>query len=459
MKRDKNNSMSILEKIRSLIAGGDARTKKLKSNIILSIGLKGVSVLVTFLLVPATIGYVDSEIYGVWLTLAALLMWFQILDIGLAPGLKNKLTEALAVEDYDRGKRLVSTAYMIVVMIFTPLSIVLYFCVPFISWASLLNVDPAYEGQIVAGLRMISVMLCLYMIANVIVSVLAAFQRIAFSQTFLVIGNVVAYIVILILSKTVAPSLTLLVLVLAGAPILVTIIGSIALYCGSCRKVRPSFRSIDVSLIRELLSLGAKFFLINIQWVVVYQTSNMLISHVSSPDMVTAYNIAYRYISLTLVVYTNVTYSLWTACTDAYAKGDREWMQNIRRKMNRLLVMCLLLCFLFAAVANPVYRLWVGDKAYVPMAMTWWVAITIVSKCFMQYNETFIVGTGKIYLETIIMVAGAVIYIPAALFLARWLDQYAILAVQTVLYAAYGMVFCVQTNKLLNCSAKGIWNK
>ncbi len=450
---------AFIAKIKSMVTAGDSRTKKLKSNIILSMLLKGVSVLVTFLLVPATIDYVDSEIYGVWLTLATLFMWFQILDIGLAPGLKNKLTEALAVGDYQRGRRLVSTTYLTVAMIFIPLSAILYFCLPLISWTSLLNVGQGYEESILQGLRIVSLMICVQMMANVIVSVLAAYQRVAFSQSFLVIGNVLAYILILILSKTVPGSLTLLVFVLGGTPILVTIIGSIVMYRGSCRDVRPSWRCIDLSMVKELLSLGSKFFLINIQWVVVYQTTNILISHVSSPEMVTAYNIAYRFLSLTLVIYTNVTYSLWTAYTDAYAKGDRPWMINMRRKMNKLLAMCLMLCFVFAAISVPVYKIWVGDKAVIPMAMTWWVAITIASKCFMQLNETFTIGVGKIYLESIVMIIGAIIYIPATLFLARFLDQYAVLAVQSVLYATYGVVCYLQTTKLLNGTAAGIWNK
>lgn len=451
--------IAFTDKIKSMLTGGDNRTKKLKSNILLSILLKGVSVAVTFLLVPATIDYVDSEVYGVWLTLAALFMWFQILDIGLAPGLKNKLTEALAVEDYDKGRSLVSTTYLAVGMIFIPLSVILYFSLPLISWTSLLNVSASYEQSILQGLRVIAVMICIQMMANVIVSVLAAYQRVAFSQSFLVIGNVLAYILILILSKTVAGSLTLLIFVLAGAPILVTIVGSIVLYRGFCRAVRPSWRYVRFSLVKELLSLGSKFFLINIQWVVVYQTSNILISHVSSPEMVTAYNIAYRYISLTLVVYTNVTYSLWTAYTDAYAKGDRPWMVNMRRKMNRLLMMCLLLCFVFAAVSVPVYDLWIGDKAVIPLAMTWWVAVTIAAKCFMQLNETFTIGVGKIYLETFVMLGGALIYIPATLLLSRFMGQYAVLAVQTVLYLIYGIVCYVQTNKLLAGTASGVWDK
>jgi len=448
-----------IDKIKILLTDGDARTKKLKSNIILSILLKGVSVVVTFLLVPATIDYVDSEVYGVWLTLAAVLLWFQILDIGLAPGLKNKLTEALAVEDFKRARALVSTAYLAIGMIFVPLSVVLYFLVPAVPWSLLLNVDAAYEQSIVGTMRMLSVMICVQMVANVIVSVLAAYQRVAFSQSFLVIGNIFAYILIFLLSKAVPASLPLLAIVLAGSPILVTIIGSVILYHGFCRDVRPAWSYTDMSLAKELLSLGSKFFIINVQAVVVYQSTNLLISYVSSPEMVTAYNIAYKYLSLTILVYANVTISLWTSYTDAYAKGDRAWMVSMRRKMNRLLLMCVMLCFVFAAVAQPVYSFWIGDKVEVPAMMTWSVAAYVASYCFMTLNGTFIISTGKVLIEVIVVSIGAVVYIPVALYAAHYFGQYGILAALVVINVAYGIIFYVQTNKLLSGTARGIWNR
>ena len=447
----------ILTKIRILFAGGESRTQKLKSNIILSILLKGVSVLVTFLLVPATIDYVDSEVYGIWLTLSAILMMFQILDIGIASGLKNKLTEALAAGDMKSARSLVSTSYVSMAAIFIPIVIIIYALVPYISWCPLLNVDIAYEGTIVQTMRILAMLLFVQMIANIIVSVLAAYQRVALSLSFLVIGNILAYILILILARTVPASLPLLALVLGGAPILVTIIGSVVLFHGLCREVSPTFSSVEMWRTKELLSLGAKFFIINIQAVVVYQSSNFLISHVSSPEMVTAYNIAYKYLSLALVVYTNITMSLWTAYTDAYARGDRPWMIDTRRKMNRILMLCIVLCFIFAAVAPPVYSIWIQGKAEVPAAMTWWVAAYVSTFCFMTLNGTFIIGTGKVLLETIVVAVGAIVYIPVALMAAQWLQQYGILAALVAINIVYGVIFSKQTTKLLDGTARGIW--
>ena len=173
--------------------------------------------------------------------------------------------------------------------------------------------------------------------------------------------------------------------------------------------------------------------------------------------MVTAYNIAYKYLSLALVVYTNITMSLWTAYTDAYARGDHPWMIDMRRKMNRLLMLCIGLCIVFAAVAPPVYSIWIQGKAEVPAAMTWWVAAYVSTFCFMTLNGTFIIGTGKVLLETIVVAVGAIVYIPVALMAAQWLQQYGILAALVAVNIVYGVIFSKQTTKLLDGTARGIW--
>lgn len=451
--------MLFLSKIKALLTKGDRRSLAVKHNIVASLALRGVSVAVSFVLVPVTIGYVSSEIYGVWLTLAAILTWFHFLDIGLTLGLKNKLTEALANGHIKYAKSLVSTTYFAMLSIFIPVGVIGYMLMPFVNWTELLNVDSVYETEISHTMQWLSVLICIQMTSNVIVSVLAAFQRVAFSQSFTVIGNIIALIVIIVLTKTVPPSLTLLAVVFAGLPILVTILSSIILYSTIYKQVRPSFKWIRLSYIKNLFSLGIKFFIINAQAVVVYQSTNLLISHVSSPDSVTSYNIAYKYMSIAMLLYTTITTPLWPAYTDAYAKGDIEWMNSMRHKMMKILGLCSLICVMCAIVAQPVYNIWIGDRAVVPMAMTWMVTFYVISYCFMTLNGTFIVGIGKVLLESLVVIVGACIYIPLALFAAKWLHEYGILLTLVALNLAYGIVFDIQTRKIISGKAKGIWNK
>ena len=44
-------------------------------NVALMAILKGISILISFILVPVTIDYVDANTYGIWLTLSSMIAW------------------------------------------------------------------------------------------------------------------------------------------------------------------------------------------------------------------------------------------------------------------------------------------------------------------------------------------------------------------------------------------------
>ena len=98
--------MDVLKYIEGVFKRGD-RSATLGKNIIGTMALKGISILISFIMIPITLGYVDAELYGVWLTVASVMTWIHFLDLGFSQGLKNRLTEALAKDDYERGKTLV----------------------------------------------------------------------------------------------------------------------------------------------------------------------------------------------------------------------------------------------------------------------------------------------------------------------------------------------------------------
>lgn len=86
------------------MTSGSERSAKAKKNILEMLFLKGGNILIGLLMVPMTINYVDSENYGIWLTLSSMVAWMSFFNIGLNNGLKNKLCEALAVEDFKLGE-------------------------------------------------------------------------------------------------------------------------------------------------------------------------------------------------------------------------------------------------------------------------------------------------------------------------------------------------------------------
>ena len=308
---------------------GNQRSVTVKKNIIGSLFIKGCSIIISLMLVPMTLGYVSSELYGIWLTLSSIMLWLNFFDVGFTLGLKNKLAEAIALGDWDRGKSLVSTTYFMMVVIFVPLCLLLELLVPHIDWASFLNVDSIYNDEIIRTLYVLVGCFCLQMIVNVLTAVVSAYQKTALSSAFPVIGNFLSLVAIFLLTKLCPPSLVVLAIAISVMPIVVLFIASIFLFSRKFKAVCPSIKSIDRVYIKDLFGLGAKFFLIQIQVVILYQCTNILISNVSGPDEVTSYNIAYKYLGVAMMVYTIIISPLWPAFTDAYTKKDFVWMKNI----------------------------------------------------------------------------------------------------------------------------------
>lgn len=451
--------MNLAKDILNKINSGNNRSVAVKKNIIGSFLLKGISITVSFLLVPATIGYVNAELYGVWLTLSSMMIWLGFADIGFTQGLKNKLTEAIAQNDWERGKALVSTTYAMMFLIFLPVCIILEFIVPLVNWTSLLNVNPIYENEILRVMHVLVAFACLQMIVNVMVSVVAAFQKVALSGSFLVIGNILSLINIYLLRAFCAPSLFSLVFAVSAMPILVTILATFILFNGRFKRVSPSWKTVDKFLIKDLFSLGYKFFIINIQVLVLYQSTNILISYVSSPIDVTHYNIAYKLLNTAMMVYTIITAPLWPAYTDAYAKGDYEWMKKMKKSMVRILFLSIIGCIVLVLISPFLYSLWIGPNVNIPFEWSVLVGLYVIVYCCQNLNGTLLVAMSKIKLNVIILMLGMVTHLPLSLALSKWIGCYAVIVSMIVITVIYAVVYQIQVNKLLNKKAYGIWNE
>lgn len=441
--------MNITGRIRNILMSGSARSVTAKKNMIGSVAVKGLSILIQLILVPLTLGYLSDAMYGIWLTVSSVMLWFNFFDVGFTLGLRNKLAEALAVGDMERGKRLVSTTYGMMLLIFVPLCVILEFVVPHIDWSRFLNVAAEYNEELSAVMEVLVVCFCLQMIFNTITAVLSAYQRTALASAFPVIGNALSVIVIYVLIKIVPPSLLTLAEAVSFLPVIVLAISTVWLFSGQLKDVAPSIGKFDRSAIRSLFGLGVKFFIIQIQMVVMYQCTNVLISNVSTPEAVTAYNISYRYLSTGLMVFSLILTPLWPAFTDAYTKGDYDWMRNVYRKMVRLFMIVASGVIVMGLIAPVVYNIWIGDEATIPDIMTWSVAVLVIVVSWVTLQTMLINGIGAIKLQTYVTLIGLFCNIPLSLFLGHYIGAIGVVCSMTIINLIYAPIFTVQINRLM----------
>lgn len=444
-----------------LLNSKDKRTATVKKNILASFAIKGVSIIVSLSLVPMTLGYVSSELYGIWLTLSSVMMWLSFFDVGFTLGLKNKLAEAIALKNWEKGKSLVSTTYFMMILIFVPICIALELLIPCVNWADVLNVSQQYNSEISKVLYILVAFFCIQMIVNVLTSVVAAYQQVALSNAFPVIGNILSLIAIWFLIHFCPPSLISLAFAISAMPIVVLIISSVILYHKKFKLVSPNIKYIDKKEVSSLLGLGAQFFLIQIQSIVLFQSTNILISNVSGPESVTSYNIAYKYMGIAMMAFNIILTPLWPAFTDAKTKNDFNWMRKVYKKMSILYVYSVFVVIIMAIIAPWVYNIWIGTKADISYIMTLFVCIYVIIQNWDGLQVNLINGIGTVKLQTYVTTLGLFLHIPLSLYLGKVLHFQALGVISSMIFIniIYSIFFTLQINKILNKKAIGIWKE
>lgn len=378
---------------------GDKRSINVKKNIVLMILIKGCSILLSLLLVPLTLDYVDNECYGVWLALSSMVVWISFFDIGINNGLRNKLTAALAHNDYNLGRKYVSTTYAILFLIFMPLMCLFLLAAPFVDWYSLLNINQSNVEGLLVAICVIITYFCINFIFNTINIVVLALQKPAISSIITLVQQLVSLTIIYILTLTTKGSLVYLCLALCAAPLLVILGANVVLYKKKYKKIAPIFKSVDFSIAPDLMKLGVQFFIIQAAGIIQYQLINFLIIRYYGASEVACYNISYKYFSTLTMVWTIIITPFWAAVSDAMVKHDYAWIKNAEKKYLKLFMLFVLGGVFMLLLSSYVYNLWVGNKVLITSILSFWILMYSLVTMFSGIYVTILNGMGLLKVQ------------------------------------------------------------
>ncbi len=440
---------------------GNQRTVKAKKNIIASFAIKGISIVVGFLMVRIVLDYLDQTKYGIWLTLTSFITWFTFFEIGLGNGLKNKLAEALAKNDYKLGKIYVSTTYAILTIVISIVAFLFFIANSFIDWTRVLNTDSNMSNELTNLAFIVFGFFFLRFVIKLIGIVLTADQRPAIANSFGPIGNLIALILIYILTKTTESSLIYLGWILSVVPIIVLVIASLYFYKTDYKRIAPSFNYIEFKYAKVLLNLGVKFFIIQIVGLVVYQTSNIIIAQYFGPSEVTTYNIAYKYFSILMMIFTIIISPFWAAYTEAWVKNDIIWIKNTIKKLINIWILLNFIGIVMLIFSNSFYFLWIGDSVKIPFELSSVLLIYFITFTFGGIFNMFINGVGKVKLQMYSSFFAVLIFLFSAfLFIEFFKMGVKGLVIAMIFSNFYGIILApIQYNKIINKTAKGIWDQ
>jgi O-antigen/teichoic acid export membrane protein len=436
------------------------RSSLLQKNILASFLIKGWSALIVLLLVPATLNCLGDYKNGIWLTISSLLLWIDNMDIGLGNGLRNKIAEYMAHGEHQRTRSLISSTFAMLTCIIIPVLLILLLLIAISDPYTVFNAAPSKVAHLDQVLMVTVTLVCTSFIFKLIGNFYMGMQLPAVSNLLIALGQTLALIGTYIVLYSGSHSMMLIALVNTAAPLLVYILAYPYTFFYKYPHLRPSFKLINFKEARAVINMGVQFFIMQISSVILFMTSNLLISKLFTPALVTPYQITYRYFSLMLVAFTVICMPFWNATTDAYERGDIQWIRHATRKL-RLMIIGIIACMVMMVILSQwVYSIWIGDNVIIDIRMSIVMATYIFILIYSMRYSYFINGIGKLRLQLIFTTVAAVIFIPLAYLTTQYTHSIIWFMIVMCLVNIPGLIVNrIQFYKLINGKANGIWMK
>lgn len=441
-------------------SSNDHRTLKAKKNILASFCVKSCSIVISLILVPLTLGYLNPYEYGIWLTLSSLLLWINQFDIGLGNGLRNRLSEALALGNRKLAQIYVSTTFFLLLMIMLLIYIIFLFFQQWINWEEVLNIESdAININLTSLVSIIFALFCISFVLKFIGNIYLANQLSVINDLFVFLGNLLSAVVIYFLTLTTKGDLNKVAIAFSASPVIIYLIAYPITFRVKYKDLMPSYACVRFRYAKDLIGLGFQFFVIQVTSLVMFTTSNVIISQILNPSYVTPYNIVSRYYNVLIMIYGIVIAPFWSAITEAYVMNDYLWIKKSIRMMFFVWMALTFFSFVMYLCSNWVYKLWIGDSIEISLSLSLVMCLYSIITNWNSMYLNFIYGIGKIRLQLYYSLFSSICFIPLAIFLTKKYGVIGIVIAMCCVLLISAIILPIQYSKLISRKASGIWSK
>jgi O-antigen/teichoic acid export membrane protein len=398
------------------------RTKAVKFHVALTFVYRVLAIGLSLLLVPLTINYLGIEQYGIWMTLLSVMTWVTFFDIGLGHGLRNKLAEALAANNVSLARTYVSTTCLVISLIALIFFAILALTVPFAPWDKIFNTTIVGDAELARVVFVTGSFVLLNFILLLSNQIFFAYQKASFAALQPVLLNFFVLIAIFILTHHARGSLFYLALSY-GLSMTLSSLLLISYLFKKHSEIMLSVKYIDLSKIKEVTSLGVKFFIIQMAVLIIFATDKMIITQVLGPEHVTPYVVVFQLFSIITIGHTILVTPLWSAYTDAYAKGDIKWIRSVLKKLNLLMIPIIIVVLLLVVFARYIISIWVGPEIEISYLLVVFMGVFVVVSVWNNNYAYFVNGIGEVKPQLYSAIFAAIINIPLSVYFAKSLDM------------------------------------
>lgn len=433
-----------------------ARTKQLKINSVLLAGVQIGTVALSFVAVPMTLRYLGLSNYGVWILLLTLVDLLGYLDFGIGHSLRNKYVTAKSKGTNELNK-FVSTAFFLFVLISCIFTITVSALLLIVDVHKLLNTPNLLNDNLAAAIILSVGLFSVRFVMNIICIILTAENKPVIPAIVIFTGNLFYLTGIYLISSNNEQSIGYI----AGLFYLSQLLPLICMFLYAFNKkygeLYPRISHFSVDHIYKLIDLGGKFFVIQISVLILTQANVIIIAKINGVESLAEFNLAVKYTNVIIIIFTAMLVPLWSATTDAFHKGDLDWIRNEYKRINSLWIYLFAACVTLYVVSSYVYEFWLQGLVRPNEQLLAILLLNLMLLARSTLYRSFTNGVGMIKLQATILSLQAAVHIPLTVFAAEKFGVIGV-ALVTVMWQLINCIWePIQFKKILSLKPSGIW--
>lgn len=395
--------------------------KRIVKNIGISMVMKPISLVLSLAYTSLALSFLGEEKYGIWVIILNIVSWINYFDIGIGNGLRNKLAEAYARQDYKSAQAYVSTACVGTSVISVCFCILITLGWNLLRLSDFFNLNTTGENtNIVIFVSVFFV--CVNFVLALSKTSAYAIQQPGLTSVTAAIGQLFQIIILLSLSVLLHENL-MAVAVMYGIASLFDNVILYVLITHNHKYLRPKISMVNMNYMKPLLAMGIGFFIMQICSLVLNTTDNLLISNLYGSAEVTPYDMVYKCFSVFVQVHAIIIMPMWSAYTVANTNNDLNWIKNTMRRINLITLLLSAGVVVGIFLFEPFAAIWLGRRLDYGKGLIFLVAVYMIIQMFANNYSSFLCGVGHIKVSTIISLIGAVLNIPLSVFFAKYMHM------------------------------------
>lgn len=376
--------------------------------------LKSISMIVGFLYTPMLLNFLGDEAYGVWATILSIINWVNNCDVGIGNGMRNLLSRELALKNYEKAKKIVSTAIVALFCIAAALLICMLFCSNVINWNQVLNT----RVDATKAINISVIFMCLNFALGICNSVFHALQKseiVSFENVAIQVLNFIG----LLLLKNAQQDRIVLVAILFGVSTLFVHGVAVWYLFVSQKNVAPGKFEFSKHVFKDIISIGLKFFAAQVAAVILFTTDNVLVSVFFGAANVTPFSLADKVFNSGYLCFAAITVPFWSRTTSDFAQKKYDIIRNNFRKLHFVASLFTCGCIFVALFFEPLTRLWLKNEVAFSTELVVVMCIYYSIYSFSNVSSTFVNGLGGVNGVMILGIVQAVLNIPLSIVFAE----------------------------------------